>query len=302
MSSSPAQLLLVGASGKQGGATLNALLAAGHPPPAITCLTRNVDSPAAQKIKEKGCQLVKGSLTDIPSLKEALKGKDAAFLVTVIPEKGQPVEEEQGRNFISAASATNLPYLVFTSVASASPSCGIPHFESKARIEESLKDSGIKHSILRPVAFFDNWPKQSGVAQMMALGLFDAALKGKPLQMVSCDDIGHFAAQALLNPDKFSGRTIDLAGDELTMEQARQIYAEVHGGWLPTMKAWIPGVALLALPYDLRMMFYMYGSWTSLRRSQWFHNEGYKVSIPSVKSEHPALLTLEDWLRKKDDE
>lgn len=122
---------------------------------------------------------------------------------------------------------------------------------------------------------------------MMALGLFDAALKGKPLQMVSCDgeflslpreatsfeslltprmtpiDIGHFGAQALLKPDKFAGRTIELAGDEITMEQARQTYAKVHsqdGGvssWLPVMKAYIPGIALLALPYDLRMMFYV---------------------------------------------
>jgi len=80
MSSSPAEILLVGATGKQGKATLNSLLAAGHPPSAITCLTRNLASPAAQAIQEKGCRLVKGSLTDIPSLKTALAGKDAAFL------------------------------------------------------------------------------------------------------------------------------------------------------------------------------------------------------------------------------
>ncbi|GAA5847806.1 hypothetical protein JCM3766R1_003209 [Sporobolomyces carnicolor] len=289
MSGETSQILLVGATGKQGRATLNSLLAAGHPAAAITCLTRNVASPASQQLQQKGVHLVQGSLDDIASLKDALVGKDAAFLVTVPPEKGAPVEEEQGRNFISAATATSLRYLVFTSVASASPSCGIPHFESKARIEESLKDSGVRYAILRPVAFFDNWPKQAGVAQMMALGLFDAALKGKSLQMVSCDDIGHFGAQALLHPDKFQGRTIELAGDEVTMEQARQTYAKVSGSWLPVLKAYVPGIALLALPYDYRMMFY------------WFHNEGYKVSIPSVKSEHPALLTLEDWLRKKDD-
>ncbi|GAA6024289.1 hypothetical protein JCM11491_006496 [Sporobolomyces phaffii] len=282
-----ARILLVGATGKQGGKTLQSLLEAGHPPASITCLTRNPASDSAKEIASKGVNLVKGSLTDIPSLKDALKDKDAAFLVTSIPGKGEPVEEEQGRNFISAATATSLPYLVFTSVASASPSCGIPHFESKARIEESLKDSGIKWSILRPVAFFDNWPKQPGLPQMAALGLFDAALKGRPLQMVSCDDIGHFAAQALLNPEQYAGRTIDLAGDELTMEQARQAYARVSGksNW-GVWKAYIPGVALLALPYDLRMMFY------------WFHNQGYSVNIPTVKSEHPALLTFEDWLRK----
>jgi len=61
------------------------------------------------------------------------------------------------------------------------------------------------------------------------LGLFDAALKGKKLQMVACDDIGHFAAQALLNQDKFEGRAIQLAGDEISMDEAREAYARVEG-------------------------------------------------------------------------
>ena len=115
MSAEASQILLVGSTGKQGKATLNALLAAGHPPSAITCLTRNLASPAAQKIQEKGVKLAKGELivqrfnqslleietdcdtvdsssgdlTDIPSLKEALVGKDAAFLGTFIPFRNQ---------------------------------------------------------------------------------------------------------------------------------------------------------------------------------------------------------------------
>ncbi|GAA5923299.1 NmrA/HSCARG family protein [Sporobolomyces koalae] len=284
-----AQILLVGATGKQGSAVLKSLLASNHPADAVTCLTRDTDSPAAQSITQRGARVVKGSLTDVDSLKQALEGKDVAFLVTVIPGKGDTVtEEEQGRNFISAATAVGLPHLVFSSVASASPSCGVPHFESKARIEESLKESGINWTILRPVAFFENWPKRSGVASMMTLGLFQAALRGKPLQMVACDDIGHFGANALLHPEQFANRTIELAGDELTMDQARDAYTRVEGrsAW----KAWVPGVALLALPYEFRIMLY------------WFHNQGYSVQIASVKSEHPALLSFEDWLRKNDDE
>ncbi|GAA5849855.1 hypothetical protein JCM5353_001719 [Sporobolomyces roseus] len=288
----PQEILLTGATGKQGGAVLKSLIASNHPAASITCLTRKPDSEAAQKIKTKyGVKLVEGSLNSIPSLKAALEGKDVAFLVTAIPAKGEPVEEEQGRNFISAATATSLPYMVFTSVSDASPSCGIPHFESKARIEESLKDSGIKWCILRPVAFYDNLPKTSGFGEMMGLGLFDAALKGKKLQMVACDDIGHFAAQALLDQDKYEGRAIQLAGDEISMDEAREAYARVEGksNW-GVWKAYVPGIALLALPYDMRMMFYF------------FHNKGYSASIAQVKSEHPALLSFEDWLRKKDED
>ncbi|GAA6024291.1 hypothetical protein JCM11491_006497 [Sporobolomyces phaffii] len=280
----PSQILVVGATGKQGSKVLRSLLAAGHPASSITCLTRNPNSPSAEKIKSEGANVVKGSLNDIASLRDALKGKDAAFLVTTIPEKGEPAEDEQGRNFISAASATALPYLVFASVAGASHTCGVPHFETKARIEDALKASGIRHAVLRPVAFFDNWAKEPGFGQAMALGLFDAGLKGKPVQMVACDDIGHFAARALLESALYAGRTMELAGDELTMEQARQAYARVSGK--SVSKAWLPGFVLRALPYDLRMMFY------------WFNSDGFTVDIPSLKAEHPALLSFEDWLRK----
>lgn len=66
--------------------------------------------------------------------------------------------------------------------------------------------------------------------------------------MVACDDIGHFAAQALLNQDKFEGRAIQLAGDEISMDEAREAYARVEGksNW-GVWKAYVPGIALLAL-------------------------------------------------------
>ncbi|GAA6063806.1 hypothetical protein JCM10212_001637 [Sporobolomyces blumeae] len=289
---SPKSILVVGATGKQGSAVVRSLVALGHPASDISFLTRNPSSPAAVKLEQKGCKPVQGSLSDVESLKRALEGKDAVFLVTTIPPKDEPVEEEQGRNLISAATAVEpAPFVVFTSVADASPSCGIPHFESKARVEESLKDSGLGWCILRPVAFYDNLPKASGIGEMMGLGLFDAALRGKKLQMVACDDIGHFAARALLDPEKYSKRVIPLAGDELTMEEARAAYCKVENKspWL-VWKAWVPRYALWLLPYDMRMMFYF------------FHNKGYSVNIPEVKAEHAELLSFEDWLHKPDEE
>jgi len=77
----PQEILIVGGTGKQGGAVLKSLIALNHPASSITCLTRNPDSEAAQKIKSKyGVKLVEGSLTSIPSLKASLEGKDVAFL------------------------------------------------------------------------------------------------------------------------------------------------------------------------------------------------------------------------------
>lgn len=110
--------------------------------------------------------------------------------VTTIPGKGGVPEDQQGLNFIAAAEAVKLPYVVFTSVSDASPTCGVHHFETKAKVEEALKQSSLKHAILAPVAFYDNFPRRSSFATFMALGLFDAGLYGKKLQMVATEDIG----------------------------------------------------------------------------------------------------------------
>lgn len=66
---------------------LKHLLLAGHPASAITALTRNPASAAAEKIKSKGVNVVQGSLSNVESLKQALTGKDAAFLGRCCPRR-----------------------------------------------------------------------------------------------------------------------------------------------------------------------------------------------------------------------
>jgi uncharacterized protein YbjT (DUF2867 family) len=68
---------------------------------------------------------------------------------------------------------------------------GIPHFESKFELEEYLRASGLpSYTILRPVAFYENFPSRSGIATFITFGLFDAGLAGKKLQFISVRDIG----------------------------------------------------------------------------------------------------------------
>lgn len=56
---------------------------------------------------------------------------------------------------VTAAQRVSLPFLVFSSVSDATPTCGIPHFETKAKVEEALKTSGLRHAVVAPVAFAD---------------------------------------------------------------------------------------------------------------------------------------------------
>lgn len=76
-------ILVTGATGKQGSATIDALIAGGaldtH---TLVAVTRNTESGSAKRLAGRGIQLVQGDLNDIPaifaSVKEALGGGDNA--------------------------------------------------------------------------------------------------------------------------------------------------------------------------------------------------------------------------------
>lgn len=72
-------ILIVGATGQQGGQVLRALRDLPNPP-ALRALTRNVDSAKSLELKKQGVEVVKGTLEDVESLKAALTGASAAFL------------------------------------------------------------------------------------------------------------------------------------------------------------------------------------------------------------------------------
>ena len=145
--SSPRQdspVLVTGATGPHGRAVVQALLAAGR---RVRALTRNPDSMPARQLAGLGAELARGDLLDPESLLDAMTGTIAVYGVTTPFSAGPDSELRQGEQLIAAARATEVPWLVFASVASADRGTGIPHFESKWRIEEQLRGSrGPAHS------------------------------------------------------------------------------------------------------------------------------------------------------------
>ena len=56
-----------------------------------------------------------------------------------------------------SAHSSDVSHFVYSSVGSADQHTGIPHFESKWKIEEHLRGTGMPYTILRPVYFMENW-------------------------------------------------------------------------------------------------------------------------------------------------
>ncbi|KAF2786507.1 NmrA-domain-containing protein [Melanomma pulvis-pyrius CBS 109.77] len=67
-------ILVLGATGQQGGAVVSALLQSDHSDLKIRALTLSPDSPAAGTLQSQGIEVVKGDLADPTSLDAALSG------------------------------------------------------------------------------------------------------------------------------------------------------------------------------------------------------------------------------------
>ena len=132
-------ILVTGATGHQGGAVYQHLQKHGF---SLRVLTRDPEKPEARAFIGKGVDLVQGNLEDAASLTRALEDADGVFSVQD-SAGGYDQEVRQGTNLIDAASRAGVSHFVYSSVGSADRKTGIPHFDSKAKLEEHLRGKGM---------------------------------------------------------------------------------------------------------------------------------------------------------------
>ena len=267
-------ILITGATGKQGGATLRHLAKRGGFK--LRAMTRKPDGDAAKALSALGAEV------DAASLERAVAGAWGAFAVQNTWEAGVEGEEEQGKRLAKIARDKGVQHYVYTSVGSANRRTGIPHFENKVRVEETVKQLGFpSHVILRPVFFMENLPSP----WFLNGDKLTTALKPETkLQMVAVDDIGKFSAAAFVEADKFKGAEIEYAGDAVTMAEAAAAVSELTGKTVTYQQ--IPIAAVRANSEDFALML------------EWFDAVGYGADIPSLESRWGIRpLTLKQWVR-----
>jgi len=275
-------VLVTGATGKQGGATLRHL--AGKGGFRLRAMTRKPGSDAAKAVAALGAEVVQGDLDDAPSLERALAGCWGVFAVQNTWEAGVEREEAQGKRIAEIARRQGVQHYVYTSVGSANRSTGIPHFDNKARIEQKVRELKFpSFIILRPVFFMENL-----VSPWFLQGdkLVTAMRPTTKLQMIAADDIGRFAAQAFVDAGKWSGTETDLAGDAATMPEAAAAVSEIVGRKIAFEP--IPIEAVRKNSEDVAKML------------EWFERVGYSADIPSLEARWGIRpKTLREWARQQ---
>jgi uncharacterized protein YbjT (DUF2867 family) len=265
-------ILVTGATGTQGGAVIRHLREKGYP---VRALTRDLDKPEARAlIDQPGVEIARGDYEDKPSLLSALEDVYGVFSVQTPYESGVEAEIRQGFALIEAAHRSEIRHFIYSSVGSADQNTGIPHFDSKWKIEEHLRGTGMPYTVVRPVYFMENWLRMKDqIAQgQLSLPLTPDTM----LQQVAVDDIGAFVAMAFEHPGKWQGSATDLAGDELSVDQIAQTLQASYSqmSWEDFEKA---------AGHETTIMF------------RWFQNVGYRADITALRQELPRLVGFERW-------
>jgi uncharacterized protein YbjT (DUF2867 family) len=281
-------ILVIGATGQQGGATARHLLDHGH---AVHALVRTADSPAADALRAAGAELVVGDLDDSASLRAAMKDARGVFLVLTmmagpkISPEGVVAEERRGKAVADLAGESGIEHLVYSSISGADARTGIPYYESKSRIEEHIHARGIPATILRPVSFMENFATYNRpVLDDGELVVSLAVRPDVPMQLISVRDIGAYAAIAFDRPDRFLGRTVEIAGDVLTPPEIAETFGRVSG--LPARFRQTPIEQVRAFDEQLAQMF------------AFFNEHPSEPPDPTaLRADHPSLMRLETWLR-----
>ncbi len=104
-------ILVIGATGNQGGAVARHLLQRGKF--AVRALVRDENKPASQALNQAGAEPVEGDLNDRASLDQALAGVSGVFSVQGLGE-GLEVEILQGNTVADAAKAAGVKHFIYS--------------------------------------------------------------------------------------------------------------------------------------------------------------------------------------------
>jgi uncharacterized protein YbjT (DUF2867 family) len=271
-------VLVTGATGKQGGAVARRLLAEGRP---VRVLVRNESTASAAALAAAGAELAQGDFDDPASLPPALKDVAAVFAMppTAISPAGPDTELEvtRGLALIDATAAAGVEQVVFSTVASGSA--------AKVRIERHLFDTIALPTVLRPVRFMTNYIGAGalgvdGISGGVHRHLFPPH---EPMQVVALEDIADLTALALAAPERFAGRTLELAGDQPTPVEAVAAISAATG--IPVRYEQITDDEAEAL-----------GPVIARTRKRWQAGHRWHADIEALRVIHPRLRTFTDWL------
>ncbi len=272
-------VLVLGATGNQGGAVARTLLADGHP---VRAFVRDPGGAPGRALADAGAELVVGDLGDRAALLRGAGGVHGLFYVLPFFATEQARETELGRQVADVARTAGVEHFVYSSAAGAHRNTGVPHIESKWLVEQHVRYIDLPFTVLRPVAFNNSLAPHREPALRDGV-LSDPRAGSSRVPEIAEDDFARFVSLALREPDTWIDRAVDVAGDVVTVSQMAEIFGRVLG----------------------RPVEHVRTGWTRTRATRggeitrlvrWVEDVGSDVDVAAMTDAYPWLTPLERWL------
>lgn len=292
------RLVVAGATGKQGGALISALLAKPSQPFEIYALTRNKASKGAQALaSQPNVHVIEGNFKNPEAIFSQVE-KPWGFFSVTMPINAKK-EEQEGKAMTKAAIDAGVRHIVFTATERGGQSksdtepTNIPHFVSKFNIEKDIIEKatqsrqGTTWTFLRPVAFMENLTNDFFGKGFMAVWRLNG--DDRRLQLIGAKDIGRVAAEAFLHAEteEYRNKAISLAADEISPNEAARVFKEVTGQEIPSTYSFVGSTLRFMLWEQLGIMF------------KWFVTHGFGADISTLRQRYPFMQDFRTWVAEE---
>jgi len=286
-------VLVIGASGFQGGAVARTLMERGYN---VTAAARRTEKLAP--LTHKGATAVQLDLTEAKSVAEAARGVDYAFFHAPMGLAG-PGTEDAEENALSALLDAGVRHIAFNVGFALPPEpVGAPHLDGRIHLVNKLLETG-RCTVFVPTGYLENF-----VAPWSAPVVLEGKLK-YPLSpevrvaWVTNEDVGAATAAAFQTPEA-AGKRLRVAGPEiLTLPEVAERIGKALGHGVTFEQINGPKYAEMLAPFLGEQTAQMIGqSYDKMA------NDQNPLMTPDT-SETRALLGVKftsvyDWARRQD--
>jgi uncharacterized protein YbjT (DUF2867 family) len=195
-------ILVIGATGRTGQIVVDHLLRDGRD---VRILTR-ASSIVPDRLR--GIERVTGDLEDPESLRRAMSGVEAVFVLSPM----DPSLDRLEANAFDAAMRAEVGHIVKMSTTKPEPESLIPWWRAHWRAERQLRSTYVPWTILRPngISFF----LLGHSASVRDQGVFRTAAGDGRMALIDADDIGAVTARVFGDRERYACAVLDLTGPE----------------------------------------------------------------------------------------
>ena len=305
-------IVVVGSTGAQGGGLVQAILNDPEREYNVRAITRDVNSTKAKELARQGAEVVAADVDDVESLKKAFYGAYGVYCVTFYWNHMSPDKElAQAKAMAEASKFVGAKHVIWSTLDDTRKwiplsdnrmptlmgKYKVPHFDAKGEANQFFTNLGLPVTLFHTVFYWDNFiyfglgPKKAPDGKLtITLPMGDKKLPG-----IAAEDIGKCALGIFKAGQKYIGKSVGIAGENLTIEQMADAFTRVLGVEVVYNPVTPDVYRSFGFPGadDMGNMFQFKRDF----EKEYCQSRDLQLS----RTLNPSLLTFEEWLVQKKD-